>query len=176
MLPYWFIALLTVPGVVAHEMAHELFCHLTGTKVRKVRYFRFGNPAGYVVHDEPKNLRSSFLISVGPLFFNTLLCALLVFLGLARSYFSWQFWALLWIGLSVGMHALPSNGDASSFLAHVKQERGFSLLYAISWLFALSLRFVNFLRFFWIDLVYAVVVGFALPFFLAGGSIADMLR
>lgn len=170
MIPYWLGTLLTAPGVVAHEMAHELFCHLTGTIVRKVRYFRFGNPAGYVVHDTPKHLGGSFLIAIGPLIFNTLLCAFLVQFGLARSHTAWQSWVLIWIGIAVGMHALPSNGDASSFLAHVKQEKGFSLLYGISVIFSLLLRLVNILRFFWIDLMYAVLVGFVLPLILSGGN------
>ena len=169
-------SLVTIPGVVVHEMAHQFSCYITGTKVRKVRYFRFGNPAGYVVHDTPKNLRSSFLIAVGPLIFNTLLCALLVWFGLAKGYAAWQFWVLVWVGLAVGMHALPSNGDASSFLEHVKKERGFSVLYGISWLFALVLHLINFLRFFWIDLAYAVLVGFAVPFMRAGGDIIALLH
>jgi hypothetical protein len=79
MIPGEFIALLTFPGVIIHEMAHMLFCRLSKVAVLDVCYFRFGNPAGYVMHEEPPNFGSAFLISVGPFIVNSLLCILICF-------------------------------------------------------------------------------------------------
>ena len=66
------ITLLTFPGVIMHELAHMLFCLWTGTRVTKVRLFRFGNPAGYVIHEHPSSAWKTILIGVGPFFVNTI--------------------------------------------------------------------------------------------------------
>lgn len=44
-IPGQLIAALTFPGVIVHEMAHQLFCRLFRVAVLDVCYFRFG-PAG----------------------------------------------------------------------------------------------------------------------------------
>ena len=46
---YYLYALITMPGVVLHELSHAFFCVFSGIKVHEVKLFRFGNPAGYVV-------------------------------------------------------------------------------------------------------------------------------
>jgi len=55
------IAALTFPGVIVHEMAHQLFCRLFRVAVLDVCYFRFGNPAGYVIPStgDAKTLRTA---------------------------------------------------------------------------------------------------------------------
>ena len=115
-IPGELIALLTFPGVIIHEAAHMLFCKWGRVAVLDVCFFRFGNPAGYVIHEEPRNFHTAFLISVGPFIVNSLLCILLCFPAFVPvrifdradpiSYF------LLWLGLSIGMHAFPSTQDA----------------------------------------------------------------
>jgi hypothetical protein len=44
------IAAITFPGVILHETAHLFFCKLFKLQVYNVCYFRFGNPAGFVLH------------------------------------------------------------------------------------------------------------------------------
>src|SRR5215470_8503699 len=121
-IPGEFIALLTFPGVIIHEAAHMLFCRWGRVPIFDVCFFRFGNPAGYVVHEPPKNFNLAFLISMGPFFVNSLVCIVLCFPAFVPvrifhrpdpvSYF------LLWLGLSIGMHAFPSIGDANVLWKH----------------------------------------------------------
>ena len=61
-IPGWIISILTFPGVIVHEAAHMLFCRMRGVAVLEACFFRFGNPAGYVVHDEINDFNSAFLV------------------------------------------------------------------------------------------------------------------
>lgn len=163
MIPGWLISFVTFPGVIIHELGHKLFCDWTNTKVHKVCYFRFSNPAGYVLHERASNLKSAFLISIGPLIFNTIICSGVTFIAWIMNHNSSVFYILMWIGISAGMHAFPSNQDASSFLTEVKENKGASFLYFVSVFFALLLKLANLLRFFWFDLIYAIFIGMLIP-------------
>src|SRR3989338_6882775 len=107
-IPGFVISLLTFPGVIAHEFSHRLFADLAKVPVYKVCYIRLGNPAGYVIHGSVKGLKNAFLISVGPLIINTVLCALLTFSAifplyiLEASQYNWIFIPLVWVGFSIG--------------------------------------------------------------------------
>ena len=65
-----------------HEAAHMLACRLRKVAVFDVCFFRFGNPAGYVIHEPTENFTSVFLIAVGPFLLNSLLCRLFCFRAL----------------------------------------------------------------------------------------------
>jgi len=162
------MAAATFPGVVVHEIAHRFFADVTGTPVYKVCYFQLGDPSGYVVHGPIKRLRDAFLISVGPLILNTVLCALITFVAvpvllLEPDDFSLIFLPLLWVGFSIGMHAFPSNQDMNNFVEAVHQARGSGLLRVVVGFFARLFQFANALRAFWFDLFYAVGVSLLLP-------------
>src|ERR1039458_3184559 len=92
--PGFIITCLTFPGVVVHEFAHALFCQMTGTRILKVCFFRFGNPAGYVLHERPASTWHHILIGIGPLFVNTLL------------------------GLGIGVVAVPLGGSPDGKAAY----------------------------------------------------------
>ena len=111
------ISLFTFPGVIVHELGHAVFCWLLGIRVAKVCLFRFGNPAGYVLHEQPANALQHVLISYGPFFVNTMLGAavaapatvpLICFSNRHSAYL------LIWLGIYIAMHAFPSTGDAAS--------------------------------------------------------------
>ncbi|HEX9014464.1 MAG TPA: M50 family metallopeptidase [Chloroflexota bacterium] len=114
---YLRVALLA-PGVMLHELAHHLFCLLTGVKVHKVVYFRLGSPAGFVVHEEPELYRQIFAIVAGPVFLNSAMSIVMVNLALRQSVRAtdWQGFALaalmVWLGLSAALQAIPSRADA----------------------------------------------------------------
>jgi hypothetical protein len=67
------ITMLTFPGVIVHELAHQLFCRLFKIPVFEVVYFQMKNPAGYVLHETPQSKWQTMMISVGPFVLNTLL-------------------------------------------------------------------------------------------------------
>jgi hypothetical protein len=167
-IPSEFIALLTFPGVIIHEAAHMLFCRWGRVPIFDVCFFRFGNPAGYVVHEPPKNFALAFLISVGPFIVNSLLCIVLCFPAFVPvrifnradpvSYF------LLWLGLSIGMHAFPSTGDAKVLWgqAKVAAKRG-NALAILSFPLVGVIYLANIGSIFWLDLMYGAAIGLALP-------------
>ncbi|MBI3290805.1 DUF3267 domain-containing protein [Candidatus Falkowbacteria bacterium] len=168
-IPGWLIALFTFPGVIAHEIGHRLFADWAKVPVYKVCYFRVGNPAGYVSHGPVNGLKSSFLISVGPLIVNTLLCAVVTFSAVFPLYilkaeqYSLVFILLIWVGFSIGMHAFPSNEDMGNLVNNVKgAKQGGPLLLAAKF-FAGLLRLANALRVIWFDAIYAFGVTMLLP-------------
>jgi Putative zincin peptidase len=167
-IPGELIALLTFPGVIVHEAAHMLFCKLGRVAVLDVCFFRFGNPAGYVIHEPPTNFRTAFLISVGPFIINSLLCIVMCFPAFVPvrifersdpiSYF------LLWLGLSIGMHAFPSTQDAKVLWQQARAAASkFNPLAILSFPLVVVIYLANIGSFFWLDLMYGFAIGLGLP-------------
>jgi hypothetical protein len=162
------IAALTFPGVIVHETGHLFFCKLFKLQVYGVCFFRFGNPAGYVLHEKTENFTAMFFVSLGPFFANTLLC--IVFCT-AAFLPVWELkvadplaYFFYWLGLSIGMHAFPSTADLSN-LWEVAPEKAkqFNLLAIISLPVAAVLYVLNLARFVWADLGYGIAVGILGP-------------
>lgn len=169
-IPGQVVSLLTFPGVIVHEIAHRFFADLAGTPVYKVCYFRLGNPSGYVIHGEVKNLKQSFLIAVGPLIVNTILCAVLTFVVIVPAILSATeniliFLFLAWTGFSIGMHAFPSNDDMKNFISNVKNAQPHFILLFFAYIFVGLLRIANALRVIWFDAIYAIGISLILPWF-----------
>lgn len=172
LIPGFIITCLTFPGVIVHELAHALFCGLTGTRIVKVCLFRFGNPAGYVMHERPASPWRHILIGVGPLFVNTLLG---LGIGVVAQPLAGSpadagaYIALLWLAVSVAMHSFPSTGDARAIWGAV-WRRDASLL---AKLLGAPLVGVIYLgaagSFVWLDLAYGVGVAAVLPRLLGLG-------
>ncbi|MDM8000139.1 MAG: DUF3267 domain-containing protein [Dehalococcoidia bacterium] len=162
------ITVLTLPGVVVHELAHVLFCLLTATRVTRVRLFRFGNPAGYVIHDRPSSAWKTILIGIGPFFVNTglgfvIALSALVLRGNGRMESTALFAVLIWLGVSIAMHSFPSKGDAKGIWGTVF-DRSHPLLARIAAVPIVGLIYLGALgSVVWLDLVYAVAVTIGLP-------------
>ncbi|MCC6462525.1 MAG: DUF3267 domain-containing protein [Saprospiraceae bacterium] len=172
-IPGELIAILTFPGIIVHEFAHMLFCRLRKVVVFDACYFRVGNPAGYVVHENSSNFTTTFLISMGPFFVNTLLCLLIClpaympikFFDLEHplSYF------LIWLGVSIGMHAIPSNQDAENVYEQAKEKvKEWNVLALLSFPVIGLIYLFNILRVVWADLIYGVAIGIGVPSLLFG--------
>ena len=162
------IALLTFPGVIVHETGHFFFCRLFRLGVFDVCFFRFGNPAGYVIHERTDNFKALFFVSMGPFFVNTLLC--MVFCT-AAFLPVWELkmqdplaYFFYWLGLSIGMHAFPSKDDLSNIwaLAPEKAKHG-NVLAVISLPLIAILYVLNYARIVWADLGYGIAVGILGP-------------
>jgi Putative zincin peptidase len=171
-IPGELIALLTFPGVIIHEAAHMLFCKWGRVAVLDMCFYRWGNPAGYVIHEEPRSFHTAFLISVGPFIVNSLVCILFCFpafvpmrifhvqdpISVLLSYF------LLWLGLSIGMHAFPSTADANVLWKQArKAAANYNPLAILSFPLVAIIYVANFGRMFWLDLMYGIAIGLGLP-------------
>ena len=167
-IPGFLIALATFPGVIVHEAAHLFFCKLRRVAVFDVCYFRLGNPAGYVLHERTNNFTSSFLIAVGPFLINSLLCILFCVPAFVpvklfnqsdpASYF------LIWLGISIGMHAFPSMQDAKVLRQEAKAAAGsLNPLAILSFPLVIAIYGANLGRVFWLDYFYGIALGFLLP-------------
>lgn len=167
-IPGFLIALITFPGVIVHETAHLLFCKLRGVLVFEACFFRVGTPSGYVVHAKSQDFTTTFLISVGPFIVNTILCLLICLpTYLPMRVFGVEHpmsWVLLWLGVSIGMHAFPSTGDAEGLWREAKQKaKEKNLLAMVSLPLVVLIFLANIGRFFWLDYLYGLGVGLGIP-------------
>tara|TARA_Y100001968_G_scaffold332199_1_gene389477 strand:- start:1512 stop:2039 length:528 start_codon:yes stop_codon:yes gene_type:complete len=168
-IPGQIISLATFPGVVVHEFSHQIFCRLFNIEVHEVCYFRLGNPAGYVTHEPSKKWTHNVLIAAGPFFINSAIAALLAFPVVLKIDFntvSFSGAILLWLAISIGMHAIPSTGDAKSMWNAVSGNKApffakvlVSPIIAVIYLLSLG-------SFFWLDLVYGLLIAFFAPLLL----------
>jgi hypothetical protein len=162
------ITLLTFPGVMVHELAHMVCCLVTGTRVLKVRLFRLGNPAGYVMHEHPSGAWKTILIGTGPFFVNTLAGFLIaVSASLLRDGGTTTavavHVALIWLAVSVAMHSFPSVGDARGIWGTVR-DRTCPIMVKMAAIPIAGFIYLGALgSMFWLDLVYAVGVTIGVP-------------
>jgi len=166
------ISAVTFPGVIVHEMGHQIFCRLSRVAVLDVCYFRFGNPAGYVVHETPSREGQQILIGLGPFFVNSLLGTLVAFPAaipvLQFDSGSPLDYALIWLGISIAMHSFPSSGDAKTIWKAV-WGKGTSI-----WLRIVATPIVGIIyagalgSVIWLDVAYGYFLAMALPSLLIG--------
>ncbi|MHC4116967.1 MAG: DUF3267 domain-containing protein [Planctomycetota bacterium] len=168
LIPGQLVSLATFPGVIVHEVAHMWFCKLRDVAVLDVCFFRVGNPTGYVAHEEIRNFNTAFLVSMGPFIVNSLLCIFIclpAFLPMRvfgvesiLSYF------LLWLGISIGMHAFPSTSDGYALYQHARKAASAGNALAILSLPLVVLIYLaNIGSVFWLDYLYGAAIGLGLP-------------
>ncbi len=145
-----------------------LFCRLRRVAIFDVCFFQLSGTAGYVIHEKSQDFTSIFLISMGPFIVNSILCIFFCLptmipmrvFGQAGllSYF------LLWVGLSIGMHAFPSTQDANVLWQSAKSSVAIgNPLAIISFPLVVAVYAANILRFFWLDYAYGFAIGVGLP-------------
>jgi hypothetical protein len=166
-IPRILITIATFPGIIVHELAHQFFCWLFKIPVFKVVYFQTGNPAGYVLHETVPNKFQHIMISIGPFIVNTVLGALIAFPA-AFPVVKFETagpadYLLIYLGVTIAMHAFPSVGDARSIWEGIKDEHT-SILAKIFAYPIVGLIYVGALgSFFWLDLAYGIAVCVGLP-------------
>ncbi|MFN8289062.1 MAG: DUF3267 domain-containing protein [Chitinophagaceae bacterium] len=166
-IPGILISIVTFPGVIVHELAHQLFCRWCKVPVFKVVYFQLENPVGYVLHEIPDSKWKSILIGMGPFFLNTVLGALIAFPAALPVFkfgnANFLDYLLIYLGVSVAMHAFPSTGDASSIWKHVSDKNTPFLIRLIGYPVVGLIYVGSLARFFWVDLLYGIGVAIGLP-------------
>jgi len=160
-IPGTLIAILTFPGVIIHEAGHRLFCSLAGVRVYKTCYFRLGNPAGYVIHGPVQSYGAGFLICVAPFIVNTAVALLIFSIAVNVSSNAVAF-PLYWLGISIGMHAFPSSGDADNLWRYSKAVWRHNPLAVLGFPAVILIKIAAVLSIIWFDLFYAIAL--LLPF------------
>ena len=173
-----FRAIFYMPGVVIHELSHHIFCIICNTKVIKVCYYNFKDSSGYVRHEKPKHLYQDILIAVAPFFLNTFIGGLVAYSTIINKFstsgllsFNWRDILTIIISVSIGMHAIPSKGDALRMWNFIGEGDMNFLLKIIAKLIIapliLMVFLLNFLSYFLkINLFYGICVCFLIPKFI----------
>jgi hypothetical protein len=162
------VAVATFPGVVVHEVAHLAVCRILGIPVYEVCYFRFGTPTGYVVHQKINDFWRLLLVGCGPFLINSVLGAILAFPSALRVFefegaASSMDGILVWLGVSVAMHAFPSAGDARAMWEAVT-GKDVPVLAKLIGVPLVGLMFLLVLGSgFFFDLVYGILIALAFP-------------
>jgi len=168
LIPGQIVSLFTFPGVIVHELAHQLFCRLSKIAVFEVCYFRFGNPAGYVIHETPKAISKQIAISIGPFFLNTIVGSLIALPAVIpvmtfSDNSNWLNYVLIWLGVSIAMHSFPSMQDAKSIWTLIR-DRQTPILHKIFATPLVGLLYICSMgSVVWLDLAYGAAVVALLP-------------
>lgn len=121
-IPGILIAFLTFPGVIVHELAHQLACRFVKVPVFKVCYFQSKNPNGYVIHDKPITFFQTVVISMGPFVVNSMIGLIIYLPGRFSVEQDLLEYFLMWLGISILMHAFPSQQDLKYVFAGLKEK------------------------------------------------------
>ncbi|MFD2580941.1 metalloprotease family protein [Pedobacter vanadiisoli] len=169
-IPGIFISIATFPGVIVHELAHQLFCRLFKVPVFEVCYFRPENPVGYVIHEPAQKVYQTVFISVGPFIVNSLLCFVIGFSAALQFKFDSANvldYLLMYLAISIGAHAFPSTGDANSLWNAVVKSKTTSWLSKIVVTPIVGFIYAGALgSFFWLDIIYGSAVALGLPYLI----------
>jgi len=166
----WFVALITFPGIIIHELAHKLLCDFTGVPVYKVCYFRLGNPPGYVVHGSINRYWQALFITTAPFTINTAIAFVLYALaftvtgGIAT-------YILVWLGISIAMHSFPSSEDADGLWRYSRKAVWRDPLALAGFPIVGLIKLSRVLRIIWFDLIYAVALLILVAYIFRGDSI-----
>jgi hypothetical protein len=167
-IPGFIISILTFPGVIVHELAHQLFCRLSNVAVIDVCYFRVGNPAGYVQHEIPKKAYQNVLIGIGPFIVNTLLGAIIsmpaaIQIIKFKDYSNFLYLFLTWLGVSIVMHSFPSIADAKSVWNSLWKKETSLFLKIVGTPLVCILFVCSIGSFAWLDLIFGIGVAVFIP-------------
>ena len=168
-IPGVLLSLITFPGVIVHELAHQIFCILCGLKVYEIKYFQMSNPNGYVIHESTNCPSKVFFTCMGPFFINSVL-GLVILLPASIDLMVFQEYKypltllLGWLGFSILMHAFPSRGDAKVIINRILKNPDVSLAWkVIAAPFVALIYACSIGNIFWLDLLYAAVLAMLIP-------------
>jgi hypothetical protein len=145
--------LFLAPGIIMHELSHAMCCVLSGTRIFNMKLFGFQNPPGYVEHAQPEKFIHSFIISMGPLIFNSL-AAMLIFAQVPRPIFEIKSVILFWLAIAFGLNAVPSMGDTKTLFASANKKIRRNPLIIVAYPFIGVLFLLNILKRWHVHVVY----------------------
>jgi hypothetical protein len=123
-------------GVIVHEISHIIVCLLTFTKIKSVKLF--SKDGGFVLHEKPRFIFISFLISIAPLAAGI---GIIYFASQKAGFlnndmtdlFSMKSIVILYFLSSIILAMLPSKQDIfNAFSAFIAISAGFIAYYFLS--------------------------------------------
>jgi len=111
-------------GIVLHEFGHKIFCNLTGVRVIGMSFFDADIEAdGLVIHEKPKTLMQSFLITIGPLFTVGSVLFLVVLFFLKIPVFGIDILPYMLVAvIGLVMSMFPSTHDVDNLIEFIRQN------------------------------------------------------
>jgi hypothetical protein len=169
LIPGIVITVLTFPGFVMETVARKFWCDLLGVPVYEARYFK-----GTIVHERIDSPARVAFVAFAPFSVNTVLCGVLFFpvafsllLGSHPTGREATIQLLLaWAAVSIGMHALPARATVNECLDSLPEHMRYGWVYFVLRVTGTFLILTDFLKLFWLDLVYASIVGMATPYLI----------
>jgi len=70
---------------------------------------------------------------------------------------------LIYLGVSIAMHAFPSTGDANAIWQHIKEKSTPILIKIIGYPIVGLIYIGSFGSFFWLDAIYGIAIAVGLP-------------
>ena len=162
------LTIVTFPGVVVRVAVQLAMCRIFKLAIFEVRFLQLKPPFGYVHYERSERFFEEACVTLGPFLFNSTLCLLFC----AAAYLPmWELkifdplgYLFYWLGLSLGMHALPLRGDLRHFwrVTAAAAKRGNPLAIVAFPLLA-AIRLVDLGRLLLADMAYGVALGLLLP-------------
>jgi|SRR4030095_7464075 len=166
-------ALFTFPGVIMHEIAHRFMCDILQIPVYEINYFSGGETqAGHVCHHKTNNVNHDLLIGFAPLIINSFFCMLFTLpygstlMITGAGIVNYQSMFIYWVGISMGVHAFPSNHDLHDGWIHLRKNNGSLVIRSLCSI----MQLLNQLSFFWIDVAYAMILSMIIPAIIFGSN------
>lgn len=109
------------PGIIVHELAHVTVCLVTFTKISSIKLF--SKDGGFVLHQKPRFILVSFLISIAPLVAGLLIIyfvlkdLVLQSSASVAQIFTLKFVVILYFLSSILLTMLPSKQDILNALS-----------------------------------------------------------
>jgi len=163
-----FLTALTFPGVMVREAAHLMFVRMMKLAIFDVRFLELAPPFGHVQHEHANHFGAALLETLGPFAINSGLCMLFcwaVFLPVWElRIFDPLAYLFYWLGLSMGVHALPGTADIKHLwkLTPAAARRGNVLALLLFPLIG-TLRALESVRVLWPGVAYAAAIGVGVP-------------
>lgn len=160
MIPGRFISYLSFLGVIVHEWAHKIMCQIFGIPVQQIKYFQ-SDGGGFVLHDKTNKLLATTFIALAPIIINTAVAFTTGCIYAATHYlninFTWLNVILIYVGITIGMHAFPSQQDTNTIsllCMELKKKKSYFMARALDLLFS-GMRVLSIV---WMDVFFAILV------------------
>ncbi|MBV9391986.1 MAG: hypothetical protein JOY96_08860 [Verrucomicrobia bacterium] len=154
----WLVWLLTFPGRIIRVVSYRMLCDINKVEVFEVDYFR-----GTIALGEIPSLGTALFIATAPLCVNTLLCAVLTFpaalpMAIGAENMPPSLLFLFWLGISIGMNAFPDRKYSLYLIERGSISEKRKVLNRFARGLCLLFGLANFLKRFWFDFIYALLV------------------